>query len=134
MTKIYNRASEKQLRQVLRRNTPKAESLLWARLRRKQVLGLRFHRQFSVGPYSIDFYCPALKLAIEIDGDSHFSQNAMVCDRDRQEYIEAFGIRFLRFTNNQIFENSDGVIELITQTALSLNGELATSMQPFKEN
>lgn len=101
MPRIYNRASEKKLRRVLRRNSPKAESLLWARLRRKQILGLRFRRQFSVGPYSIDFYCPALKLAIEIDGDSHFSKNAMVCDQDRQEYIEAFGIRFLRFTNDK---------------------------------
>lgn len=134
MTKVYNRSSEKNLRQLLRRNTPKAESLLWSKLRRKQILGLRFRRQFSVGPYSIDFYCPALKLAIEIDGDSHFFNNAKVCDRDRQEYIEAFGIRFLRFTNNQVFEHLDHVIESITQTALSLNGELSTSTEPFEES
>ncbi len=134
MTKIYNRASEKRLRKVLRRNMPKAEGFLWARLRRKQVLGLRFRRQFSVGPYSIDFYCPALKFAIEIDGDSHFSQDAMTCDHVRQEYIEAFGIRFLRFTNNQVFENSDDVIESITQTALELKGEVSNPALASEES
>ncbi len=90
------------------------------------MLGLRFRRQFSVGPYSIDFYCPALKLAIEIDGDSHFSHDAVACDHVRQEYIAAFGIQFLRFTNNQVFENSDDVIQLITQTALSQKGKLSS--------
>jgi very-short-patch-repair endonuclease len=120
VTKVYNKTSQKQMRQRLRRNMPKAEALLWARLRRRQVLGYKFRRQFSVGPYSIDFYCPALKLAVEIDGDSHFSEAAIAYDRERQYYIETFGIHFLRFTNNQVYKSQDDVVESIAQTILQL--------------
>ena len=99
---------------------PKAETLLWARLRGRQVFGYKFRRQFSVGPYSIDFYCPELKLAIEVDGDSHFSEQAIAYDRERQNYIEAFEIRFLRFTNAQVYKSQNDVVESIVQTALML--------------
>jgi very-short-patch-repair endonuclease len=117
------------MRQQLRRNMPKAEELLWNKLRRRQVLGYKFRRQFSVGPYSIDFYCPEIKLAIEVDGDSHFSPEATEYDQERQTYIESFGIRFLRFTNNQIYKTITDVMDHIAQTMImmthasnSLNG------------
>ncbi|MBI5302868.1 MAG: endonuclease domain-containing protein [Chloroflexi bacterium] len=115
MTKVYNRATEKELRQQLRRNMPKAEIVLWSRLRNRQVLGYKFRRQFSVGAYAIDFYCPELKLAIEVDGDSHFNPNAMENDRVRLSFIESFGICFVRVTNNQIYHSIDDVMEYITQ-------------------
>jgi very-short-patch-repair endonuclease len=94
---------------------PKAEVLVWSRLRGKQVLASKFRRQYSVGPYVIDFYCPALKLAVEIDEDSHFQEGAGANDRHRQAFIESIGIRFLRFTNDEVYGNLTGVLDAITQ-------------------
>jgi very-short-patch-repair endonuclease len=84
-------------------------------LSRKQLMGYKFRRQYSVDRYVVDFYSPALKLAIEIDGDSHFQQGAIERDSERQRFIESFGIEFLRFTNADIYENLDGVIEKIAE-------------------
>ena len=75
--------------------------------------GERFLRQYSVDQYVLDFYCPKLKLAIEIDGDSHFMQGAQEQDKARQQHIEAFGIHFLRFTNEDVYKNIDGVCQRI---------------------
>ena len=113
MTQPFNRFDEKALRRRLRNDMPPAEVLLWSRLRGKQLLGRKFRRQFSVGPYCLDFYCPELRLAIEVDGDSHFTDAAKPRDHVRQGWIESFGIRFLRFTNTDIYENPDGVLEVI---------------------
>ena len=92
---------------------PKSEVLLWANLNNKQMHGERFLRQYSVDQYIIDFYCPRLKLAVEIDGDSHYIGEAQEYDKERQSFIEALGIRFLRFTNTDISENIDGVCQTI---------------------
>ena len=101
----------KERRQTLRNSVPKAESILWAQLKNKRLYGYKFRRQYSAGPYVIDFYCPKLKLAIEIDGPSHIGQEAY--DQERQIFIEQFGIKFLRFNNRDIFQNIGGVIEAI---------------------
>jgi very-short-patch-repair endonuclease len=66
-----------------------------------------------VGPYSIDLYCVEAKLAIELDGDSHFTPEAKLYDAQRQQFIESFGIRFLRFTNQDVYDHPEGVIEAI---------------------
>ena len=115
MTEFFNRTTEKAMRRQLRKAIPQAEILLWSRLRGKQVCGHKFRRQYSVGPYSIDFYCPAAKLAIELDGDSHFYPAAQRHDEQRHLYIESFGIRCLRFTNSEIYENLDGVLETVAR-------------------
>jgi very-short-patch-repair endonuclease len=113
MTLSFNKISEKEKRRSLRKNMPKSEIILWSKLKNKQMQGKRFLRQYSVDQYVLDFYCPELKLAIEVDGDSHFVTGAQEYDRDRQEYIESFGIRFLRFTNTDVTENIDGVCQVI---------------------
>ena len=110
MTEVFNRKSEKQLRRMLRKTMPGAELALWSRIRRKQLPGQRFRRQYSVGPYVIDFYCPALKLAIELDGDSH-SEATKEHDRQRQASIETYGVHFLIYANVDVFENLDGVLD-----------------------
>ena len=69
----------------------------------------------------VDFYCPALKLAIEIDGDSHFQPGEQGKDRQRQKHVESFGIQFLRFRNNEVGENLRGVIEAIWRKIEELN-------------
>ena len=115
MTRIFNRAAEKGIRRLLRKQMPEAEAVVWSKLRGKQILGYGFRRQYSVGPYVIDFYCPALKLAVEIDGDSHFQEGAEDDDRRREDFIKSFGIHFLRFTNEEVYRNLPGVLEAITQ-------------------
>jgi very-short-patch-repair endonuclease len=115
MTKIFNKSSEKQKRQTLRNNSSKVEQMLWSKLREKQLLDYKFRRQYSVGPYVIDFYCPQLKLAIEIDGKSHFQEGMPQYDEQRQHYIESLNIYFLRFSNRDVFERMDVVLEMISR-------------------
>ena len=99
---------------------PPAEVILWPRLRGEQVSGWKFRRQYSVGPYVLDFYCPRLKLAIEIDGPTHDGDEACVYDANRQAFIECHGITFLRFRNERVYWQLDAVIETIAATAEKL--------------
>ena len=115
MTQLYNRTSEKAKRQQLRRNMTKVEFIIWQKLKGKQLEGYKFRRQYGVGSFVVDFYCTELKKAIEIDGDSHFEEGAQDYDRERQAFIESVGIRFLRFTNDEVYGNLEGVLERITQ-------------------
>ena len=123
MTQYFNRAGEKEKRRFLRNNLPNAEVMIWSRLKGRQLLGYKFRRQYSVDRYVVDFYCPELKLAVEIDGDSHFQNSAVDSDRHRQAFIESFGIRFLRFTNEDVIKNLDGVIEAVRRTVLEMSSQ-----------
>jgi very-short-patch-repair endonuclease len=110
ITKAFNRTNQKIKRKTLRKNLPLAEIILWDRLKGRQLEGYKFRRQYSVEDFVIDFYCPELKLAVEVDGDSHYTEDALLSDRKRQIEIETFGIRFLRFTNREIYENVEGIL------------------------
>ena len=101
MTKVFNKTSLRERRKLLRHSMPDAEMIVWSRLHRRQMQGFKFRRQYSIGSYVVDFYCPELKLAIEIDGDSHFRSGADEYDKARQEEIEQYSIRFLRFMNTR---------------------------------
>jgi very-short-patch-repair endonuclease len=116
MTRLFNRTSEKEKRRALRINMPEPEKRIWNRLRSRQVNGHKFRRQYSIGKFIVDFYCPEAKLAIEIDGDSHFTERQRLYDIARQEYIESKGIHVLRFTNKDITENVEGVLVRITES------------------
>lgn len=111
--KIFNKALYKTQRQVLRRNTPSPEILLWSKLKGKQLNGFKFRRQYGVLNFVVDFYCPRCKLAIEIDGNSHYGDKAQQHDADRQLAIQSLGIRFLRFKNTDVLRNIDGVLDEI---------------------
>ncbi len=87
----------------------------WSRLKGRQLLGYKFRRQFSVGSYILDFYCPSLRLAIEIDGESHFNPEAKEYDSRRQRFIESLGISVVRFTNTDVRENLDGVLQMLAR-------------------
>jgi very-short-patch-repair endonuclease len=113
MTTLFNKSSVKQKRKQLRNQMPSAEVILWSRLQKRQMSGFKFRRQYSVGNYVLDFYCPEARLAIEIDGDSHFQNGASDYDSSRQKSIEQFGIRFLRFTNLEIYKHLNKVLESI---------------------
>lgn len=115
MTKIFNTSVGRQRRRSLRKSMPDAEVILWSRLKGKQLGGFKFRRQYGVGKFSIDFYCAVQKLAIEVDGASHYAIGEQEKDRERQKWIEQFGIKFLRFTNDDVYKNLDGVLMMILE-------------------
>jgi len=91
----------------------KAEAIVWQKLRCKQIENCKFRNQYSVDRFVLDFYSPEIKLAIEIDGESHFQEGVAQYDEERQVFIESAGIQFLRFTNQDVYENLNGVLETI---------------------
>lgn len=110
MTILYNKSKNLSKRIFLRRNQTKEESVLWDKLRRNQ-LGFKFKRQFSVGPYVLDFYCPQKKLCIELDGFQHIEDKDY--DKERSNCLSVLGIKVIRFWNNEINASIDLVIEKI---------------------
>ena len=110
MTQYFNRKEEKAKRRMLRNNMTEAERILWVRLKRRQIMNKRFLRQFSIGKYVVDFYCPEIKLAIEVDGKTHCTKDELEYDRKRQNEIEELDIKFLRFTNEEVFGSVDKVV------------------------
>ena len=111
--KVFNKPQIKERRKRLRNEMTRAECELWKYLRRKNLRGYKFRRQFSIDIYIIDFYCPQLKLAIEVDGDTHLTEDEIEYDKKRQKHIEGYGIQFLRFTNGDIYNGMDYVMERI---------------------
>ena len=125
MTKVFNRSSEKEKRRLLRNNLSPTEIKLWHRFKGRLLDGYKFRRQYSVGPYVVDFYCSAVKLALEIDGRTHNENDEVrIYDRQRQKYIESFGVRFLRFTNWDVYNNSEGILEKIPLVCRELDENL----------
>ena len=103
----------KSIARTLRKEMTLAEVLLWNELKRKQLLGYDFHRQKPIDAYVVDFFCPKLLLAIEIDGASH--EGKQEADNKRQREIEQYGISFLRFSDNEVKQNLNGVLECICE-------------------
>ncbi|MBI2008585.1 endonuclease domain-containing protein [Candidatus Amesbacteria bacterium] len=97
-------------RKQLRNRATEAEKLLWVRLRKSQ-LGVKFIRQFSIENYVVDFYCPSLKLAIELDGQSHI--NKQEYDKYRTKLLKAYGVKEIRFWNHQIINSIENVLDEI---------------------
>ncbi len=112
-TRLFNKSEETQKRRLLRKNFPKAELLVWLKLKGRQFGGRKFRRQYSVGAYVVDFYCPEAKLVVEIDGDSHFQGNAPEYDTMRQKFLEGLGMKVLRFTNTDVFDSLEQVLLVI---------------------
>jgi very-short-patch-repair endonuclease len=110
---IHNRPVLKSRRKELRNNSTSAEKLLWSILQHSNLGGYKFRRQHSVGAYILDFYCPSEKLAIELDGASHFTDEAPEYDRRRTAYLNALNIKVLRFLNTDVYGNLNAVCEKI---------------------
>ena len=110
---IHNERDQKLLRQTLRNNATSAEAILWRALKGKQVEGLKFRRQFGVGPYVIDFYCPEIRLGIELDGGVHKESYTKEYDEMRTRFLAENRIRVLRFENEVVYNNVEGIIEAI---------------------
>jgi len=97
----------------MRREQTDAERLLWSLLRDRRFMGYKFRRQQPIEPYVLDFYCHEAQLAIELDGGQHNEPAARVRDEERTRSLEARGIRVLRFWNNEVFNNLEGVLQTI---------------------
>jgi len=100
----------------LRRDSTDAERKLWTRLRSRQIDGCKFVRQEPIGPYVVDFICRERRLIVEVDGGQHATDKR---DAVREKWLVAHGYRVLRFWNNDVLANTDGVLEAIAGT---LNG------------
>ena len=114
MTKRDIRPDEKKSTKFarrLRKDMTDAEIILWSNLRRKQIGGQRFRRQFPVGPYIADFACVAKKLIVELDGGGHFEDQQIEHDRRRTVFIEARGWRVVRYLNDDVYKDLDVVLD-----------------------
>lgn len=97
----------------LRKNQTDAENKLWRILRDRQLNGIKFRRQFSVDRYILDFYSPEHKLCIEADGGQHYEDRGRQKDEIRTQELSLLGIQILRFSDNEILNNIEGVCEMI---------------------
>lgn len=126
---IYNKPIFKDRRRELRTKPTRHEELLWYRLRRNQLDGYRFFRQYSAGPYILDFYCPKLRLAIELDGAQHSERDTMEYDHERTMYLLGLDITTIRFSNKEVMNNIKDVIAKIRNSfPLSVRGTEGVSV------
>jgi very-short-patch-repair endonuclease len=96
---------------------PNAEVMLWSKLKGRALLGCKFRRQFGIGPYILDFFSPDIELAVELDGEIHYMAGRKDLDKARDAAIREYGIRIIRFSNNDVYENLEGVWEAIARAA-----------------
>ena len=110
----------------LRKNMTDAERTLWSKIRRKQLKNFQFYRQKNIGDYIVDFYCPAAKLIVEVDGGHYYEDKHFLEDNVRDNFLYELGFEVLRFSNRDIFENIDGVVQKIYDN-------LKIPLTPFKK-
>jgi len=96
-----------------------SERLLWSRLRRKQLHGTQFYRQKPIGSYIVDFYAPAARLVVEVDGSQHQDNIHAQNDAYRDESLKGQGLRVLRFTNLQVLQDLDSVVGVVAEALKS---------------
>jgi very-short-patch-repair endonuclease len=101
---------------LLRNNMTEAEKILWDLLKNRSVFKARFRRQHPIGIFVVDFYCHEYKLAIEIDGEIHLKNEVIEYDDGRSHDIEKYGIKILRYTNNEVFTDPKKIINEILKT------------------
>lgn len=110
---IKNVSYLKERRRELRNNPTAAETTLWKLLQNGQLEGRRFRRQYSIANYIVDFYCASEKLVIELDGEVHNDPINIQNDYERDEKLRYLGYKVLRFENKLVFQNPDGVLDII---------------------
>lgn len=111
------------LRRKLRRDPTPAEKLFWSQIANRQFLGFKFVKQHGIGKYIVDFCCRSLMLVIEIDGDSHFIGDNIKADLERTKYLKSLGYNIIRYNNDDVLSNIDGVFE-------DLKRKLTSSQSP----
>ena len=108
---MYNDQLQKERRRELRKNQTEAEKALWKKLRGRKLNNLKFHRQYSVGPYILDFFCSQIRLAIELDGEQH--KDAREYDEERETFLKKADIKTIRFWNGEVINEMEKVLKII---------------------
>lgn len=121
---IYNNKAVKGRRRQLRDHQTEAEKILWFNLKDRKVDNYKFYRQYSVGMYILDFYCPKLRLCIEVDGKYHSKNEIKSKDVYRTNTLNSFNISVLRFSNDQIAYSTQNVVQKIREWIASANSPL----------
>ncbi len=112
------------LAKELRKNETEAEKILWSKLNKNQMLELHFRRQHPINRFIADFYCPKLKLVIEVDGGIHEILENQAYDIGRNDILNDFGIKVIRFTNEQIIDDIEIVIKNIEKEIIELLADI----------
>ena len=97
----------------LRKNSTIQERMLWKILRNRQFKNLKFRRQFPIGEYIVDFVCQVTRIVIELDGGQHNEFENIIKDNERTKFIESEGYKVIRFWNNDILNNLEGVFKIL---------------------
>ena len=113
------KSSLKSVSRRLRSEMTECERLLWSRLRRKQLHGLQFYRQKPIASYIVDFYAPAARLVVEVDGAQHQDHIHAQNDVQRDESLKSQDLRVLRFTNLQVLRELDAVVWVVAEALKS---------------
>ena len=116
-----NHPATKEYSRLLRMTETSTERMLWKRLRGKQLDGYRFRQQHGFGPYVLDFYCPSIRLCIELDGGVHNDEKVKQKDEERTVFLKQNRIQVLRFRNEEVEQNIEYVLERIKDFILSIN-------------
>ena len=90
--------------------------MLWYHLRDRRLAGFKFRRQHCLGPFILDFFCPEAFLAVEVDGGQHFESSAKGYDERRSEFLRTYGVRVLRFSNDQVIRERSAVLGSIARS------------------
>ena len=123
-----NESEQKILRKELRSHATPAEAVLWKMLKGRNADGMKFRRQQGIGPYVLDFYCPELRLCVELDGSSHDYKYEY--DEQRTEFLQKQGIRVLRFRNDQVWQGTDSVVDEIVRVGRLIKDDADFSLSP----
>ncbi len=123
-----NESEQKILRKELRSHATPAEAVLWKMLKGRNADGMKFRRQQGIGPYVLDFYCPELRLCVELDGSSHDYKYEY--DEQRTEFLQKQGIRVLRFSNEQVWQGIDSVVNEIVRVGRLIKDDADFSLSP----
>ncbi|OAL81256.1 DNA methyltransferase [Acinetobacter sp. SFB] len=107
----------------MRQSATDAEHLMWQLLRAKQFMNLKFRRQHVIAPYIMDFYCHEIGLVIELDGGQHGTADAIEYDAERSKFLEALGLKVVRYWNHEVLNQVDSVLENLWEICLKLKDD-----------
>ena len=126
----YNSKNLKYAKQM-RSNMTKEESIMWNILRAKRFYGYKFKRQVLIGEYIVDFLCPEKMLVVELDGGQHNTEDKICYDDERSKYLNKQGYKVIRFWNNEVNSNLEGVCDVIKR---GLDDTLSPALPQVREN
>ena len=127
----YNR-SLKEYSRELRSHSTLSEILLWQKLNAKQFRGYTFNRQKPLGNYIVDFFCKKLDLVIEIDGSSHFEDDKIIKDEERQMILEKMGLSFFRVLDNEVKRKMPFVLNSLNEVINLIEDQKGIEKTKFK--